>query len=119
MFNLRPVYQTVTGAIMPYQTDEQFIGSVPAHLNEQPRLGWREAQARGDQLMAQQAAIHGFTVRRPSGLAYIDYWGVYSYTVESTLDFRRRGTATNIWINGDTGEPGWWHCRTASTSATR
>ena len=104
MFNLSPVYEKVTGIAFDYQSGEDFIKSHPDRPIANPKLDWRAAQTRGEQLMAQQAALHGFTVQRPSGLAYIEAWGVYSYTVQSSRDFRRRSPGTNLFLDGDTGE---------------
>ena len=104
MFNLRPVYEKATGALFDYQSDEALFASLPAHPIEHPKLDWRAAQAKAATLMAEQAALHGFTVRRPSGLAYIGEFGVYSYTVESSRDFRRRSPGTSLYLDGDTGE---------------
>ena len=104
MFNMRPVYQKVTRAAFDYQSDEDFIASIPAHPHDNPKLGWTAALRRAEQLMAEQAAKHGFAVLRPSGIAYIAESGVYSYTVQSSRDFRTSGPDTFLYLDGDTGE---------------
>lgn len=104
MFNMHSVYEKVSRAAFDYQSDEDFIASVPAHPHDNPKLGWTAALTRAEQLMAEQAAIRGFTVQRPSGFAYIAESGVYSYTVQSSRDFRRSGPDTFLYLDGDTGE---------------
>jgi uncharacterized iron-regulated membrane protein len=104
MFNLRPVYEKVTHSVFDYRSGLDVFTSLPAHPIENPNLDWHAAQARGEQLMAEQAAIQGFKVTRPSGLAYIDILGVYAYTVQSSRDFRRRSPGTYLFLDGSTGE---------------
>jgi uncharacterized iron-regulated membrane protein len=103
MLALRPVYGRVTGAMFDYETDESLVASAPQQPNEHPRLGWREAQAAGERLMAEQAAQHGFTITRPYGLAYIPEFGVYAYDVRCSRDIRGHGWDTGVWIDGNTG----------------
>ena len=104
MFNLSPVYEIATGTAFDYQSAEDFIKSHPDRPIANPKLDWRAAQTRGEQLMAQQAALHRFSIQRPAGLAYIEAWGAYSYTVQSSRDFRRRSPGTNLLLDGDSGE---------------
>jgi uncharacterized iron-regulated membrane protein len=104
MFNLNPVYEKVTRTLFDYRSEMDSYMSVPKHPTEHPKLGWHEALAKCEKLMTEQAALHGFTVQRPSGLAYIDDPGVYSYTVQSSWDFRRRSPYTGLWLDGETGE---------------
>ena len=54
--------------------------------------------------MAEQAALRGFTIQRPFGMAYIPEFGVYTYSVRSSLDVRGHGFDTSIWVDGDTGQ---------------
>jgi len=54
--------------------------------------------------MQQEADKHGFHVQRPVVLAYIEPFGVYSYGVQTDLDFRARNPDTGVYIDGDTGE---------------
>ena len=103
MFNLRPVYDRVTGTVLDYQSWEEQFASVPAHPAASRRLDWRAAVARGQQLMEEQAARGGFSLGRPTCLAYIDSFGVYSYSVESSLDVRAHDGA-GVWLDADTGE---------------
>ncbi len=106
-FTLNGVYRRAMGVRF-----ERPLGP-PARANGNPRLHWREAQAVGERLMAQQAALHGFTVTRPFGLAYRRLEGQYAYSVLSSRDIRR-GAGTPRWSS--TAIPGHWSrstCRPA------
>jgi uncharacterized iron-regulated membrane protein len=104
MLALRPVYDFVTAAAFDYVSDTDLIQkALLPKPNEHPKLGWREAQAAGESLMAQQAAFRHFTVRRPYGLAYIPEFGVYTYSVRCSLDIRGNGWDTSVWVDADTG----------------
>ena len=103
MFNLWQVYEPVTAALFDYRSDVSAIGALHLHANPKPRLTWVEAQAAGERLMAAEAARRGFTVRRPYGMAFIEEWGVYTYSVESSLSVQRNAWNTSLWLDGDTG----------------
>ena len=104
MLALMPVYNWVTGAIFDYDSFDSMMSWTLPRQREHPRLSWREAQAAGERSMADQARAHQFTILRPSGLAYIPEFGVYTYDVRTTADIRGHGWDTGVWIDGDTGE---------------
>jgi uncharacterized iron-regulated membrane protein len=104
MLNISPVYDRVTGLLFDYHSDMADFSAMPSTPRERPRLDWHAAQRAGDRLLAEQAAIHGFTVGKPFGLAYLPEFGVYSYDVASSLDVRGHGWDTGVWLDGDTGE---------------
>ncbi|HTT19986.1 MAG TPA: PepSY-associated TM helix domain-containing protein [Candidatus Sulfotelmatobacter sp.] len=104
MLSLRPVYERVTKAVFDYRSDADTISCVTlAQPLDDPKLGWREAQALGERAMAQVAAQHNFTITRPYGMAYIPEFGVYTYAVRGSNDIRGEGWDTSIWIDGNTG----------------
>jgi uncharacterized iron-regulated membrane protein len=105
MLGLRPVYERVTQNVFDYQSDSDIMAKfiLPSPV-EHPRLGWRAAQQAGERLMAEQAALHHFTVTRPYGMAYIPEYGMYTYGVRSSMDIRGSGWDTSIFIDGNTGE---------------
>ena len=103
MLALMPVYERVTKALFDYQGIEVAMAYILPQPVEHPKLGWREALAAGEQLIAKQARLHGFTVVRPYGLCYIPEFGVYSYDVRTTADIRGHGWDTGVWIDGNTG----------------
>lgn len=105
MFNLRPVYEGATAAILGFQPElgPDDIRSL-THPNESPKLDWRTAMERGATLMAQQTARAGITVEQPFGLAYIDLFGVYVYDVRASDDVGGRTWESGVWIDADTGK---------------
>ena len=104
MLTLQSVYVPVTNALFDYRSDEDVMKAVLLpQPKDSPRLGWRQAQAAGEKLMAQQAELHGFTITRPYGMAYIPEFGVYTYAVRSSRDIRSHGWDTSVWVDGDTG----------------
>jgi uncharacterized iron-regulated membrane protein len=105
MMGLRPVYEGVTQKVFDYQSDSDIMAKfmLPSPV-ENPRLGWRGAQQAGERLMAEQAALHHFTVTRPYGMAYIPEYGLYTYGVRSSMDIRGSGWDTSIFIDGNKGE---------------
>ena len=104
MFNLSPVYDKVTRAVFDYHSDLDVYSLPGMHTNDTPRLDWHAAQARGAQLMAEQAALRGFKVGAPVGMGFDPSVCVYFYDAHSTRDVMQRGWETTIWLDGDTGE---------------
>lgn len=58
---------------------------------ESPALGWREALARGRELVKDAGAQHGFTTLSEQSLSLERAKGVYTYMTRSSRDFGRRG----------------------------
>ena len=105
MLELPQVYDPVTKTVFDYVTNEESIAknSVPSPL-QNPKITWREAQEAGKRAMAEQAALHHFTVERPYGMAYVSDYGAYTYCVRSSIDFRGHGWDTSVLIDGITGQ---------------
>ena len=103
-FELLPLYDKVMQSVLPYETAADQFAQFPQHPIEHPRLGWREAEIQAAKVMQQEATKHGFHVQRPVVLAYIEPLGVYSYGVQTDLDFRARNPDTGVYIDADTGE---------------
>ncbi len=101
MLDLMPLYDWVTGAVFDYQSPMEWFTS-SRHPVAAPRLDWRAAQTAGERLMAEQAAIQGFRVKAPLGLAYIKEFGVYSYDAQSDREFPEYGNVA-IYLDGDSG----------------
>jgi uncharacterized iron-regulated membrane protein len=105
MLGLRDVYNPVMKHIFPYVTDDEgFAARMAPHPVEHPKLNWPEAERIGAKLMAEQAALHHFTVERPYGMAYVPVYGSYVYGVRSSLDFRGHSFDTSVSIDGNTGQ---------------
>lgn len=98
------VYTWSTRAVMDFRPQWVLFQPLPTPI-ETPRLGWREAQQRADELMANEAKQHGFVIERPVGLRYYPAWGVYQYQVLTNreIDDRPRRYGTQIYIDATTG----------------
>jgi uncharacterized iron-regulated membrane protein len=104
MLALSPVYERVTGALFDYERVDAMMSFILPQPKYNPKLGWHEAQAAGERLMAEQAAKYHLDITRPFGMAYIAEFGVYTYDVRTKQDIRSHGWDTGVWIDGDTGE---------------
>jgi uncharacterized iron-regulated membrane protein len=107
MMNLTSSYDVVTGSLFDYQPSWKVIASGSLHPNQNPRMGWSEAERVGARIMSEQAALRGFAVGRPNSLGYVPSLGMYSYGAASGLDVRGRSSDTSIWFDGDSGELRW------------
>ncbi len=105
MFGLPRVYEPVMKHVFGFVTASESVASnsLPKPL-EFPELDWRRAQQAGERAIAEQAALHHFTILRPYGMAYIDAYGAYTYCVRSSIDFRGHGWDTSVLIDGNTGQ---------------
>jgi uncharacterized iron-regulated membrane protein len=101
MLDLMPLYDRVTGVVFDYQSPMDWY-TLLRHPIETPRLDWRAAQAAGERLIAEQAAIDGFKVKAPLGLAYIEEFGVYSYDVQTDREFPEYQNIA-MYLDGDAG----------------
>lgn len=105
MFGLNGVYEPVMKTMFDFVSMEQSIAqnSLPQPLAK-PALSWRQAQEAGERAMAEQAALHHFTVERPYGMAYIAEYGAYTYAARTSIDFRRHGWESTVLVDGNTGK---------------
>lgn len=98
------VYTWTTQALFEYHT---IWTEVPVRTQplEHPMLSWREAQVRGEALMAEQAAQHGFVVEQPVALGFDAERGTYTWQVRSNreIDDRSRRYTTQVLFDADTG----------------
>jgi uncharacterized iron-regulated membrane protein len=97
------VYTWVMQAILVYRPVGTDLHDLP-QANENPCLDWRAALSTGEQLMARQADIHGFTVERPMALSFDSEKGLYSYKVRSSRDVQDRRGNTEVYFDANTGE---------------
>lgn len=104
MLGLPQIYEPITKGVFGYVTpgDSVAMNSLPKPLST-PALDWQQAQEAGERAMAEQSALHHFSVLRPYGMAYIDAYGAYTYCVRSSIDFREHGWDTSVLIDGNTG----------------
>ena len=102
-FNLTSVYRPVMSAAFDMGTlfDERQPRLVTPL--ETPGLGFREAYARGHELMAQEAARQGFSVDHEIALGLNRGDGQYVLAVQSSKDWVDWGT-TAVFFDANTGE---------------
>ncbi len=98
-FNLEPVYRPVMTALFGYDAPEE---NALRTATTAPRLGWREAHARGVAVMADVARQRGFSVERERLMYYDPGNRSYAYRIRSSLDVGDAGN-TQVRIDGDTG----------------
>ena len=106
MMNIRPFYEAVTRTVFDYESPRTAVAALGRQANEHPRLGWRAALDRGQQLMAAAAARDGFAAGQPLGLQYRAELGAYAYEVRGSRDLFERapkGGSTVVTFDGDTG----------------
>jgi uncharacterized iron-regulated membrane protein len=104
MLGLTPVYEPVMKHVFDYvPMDESVAKNSLLKPIDAGALTWRQAQEAGERAMAEQAALHRFTIERPYGMAYIDLYGAYTYCVRSSIDFRGHGWDTTVLVDGNTG----------------
>ena len=97
------VYTWTTRAVLDYRPVWTELHDREQPL-ETPRLDWRAALSAGERLIAEQAAIHGFTIERPMALSYDSGKGLYSYKVRGSRDIQDRRGNTEVYFDADTGE---------------
>lgn len=96
------IYDRVTGALVEYQTTDQFVSALPHRGPAPPLLDWHAAQQAADDIIASRARQEGFRVLRRSLFAYFPNEHIYSFSVRTDRplpgfhDF-------NIFLDGDRG----------------
>jgi uncharacterized iron-regulated membrane protein len=98
------LYDKVTGKLFDYQSDVEMVMQIKRPAQEHPRIDWRAAQKRGEELTAELAKRRGLKILHPFGIAYLPYLSVYSYDITTDADFRGHGWGTGVWFDSDTGE---------------
>lgn len=102
------VYTWTTQAVVEYKAPWTELPDVDPPLT-QPHLTWREAQTRGEELMAELAHEHDFTIESAHMLFLNRKKGVYDYAVRSSLDFEGpRRSFTKVFFDANTGERRLW-----------
>lgn len=105
-FNLSEVYAPVTRQLLSQQEAQPSRSHIPmlSRPRQDPALSPRAAREIGRGLLAEQAALRGFTVGREEGLGYDPRRGVYTYMVRTSRDIREHyGGNTRLFFDADTG----------------
>ena len=107
MMDIRPTYEWVMKRMFDYH-DPQFDSLLveakgAAH---DPKIGWREALANGQRLIAEESVRAEFSAGQPLGIAYFPTANIYLYEVRGSHDIFERspkGGGTSVTFDGDTG----------------
>lgn len=106
-FNLhQEVYDPLMSTLFAHQRDEQGQAKAP-RPNLAPALDWVAAREVGQQLMAEQAHLHGFSVMEETLMVHDPRrgpHGIWRYQVRSSRDIRDRWGSTQVIFDADTGE---------------
>lgn len=97
------VYTWTTRTVFDYKASWTEFPKLNKAL-EEPRIGWRQAQIIGEQLMAEQEKVHNFTVEQVVALRLDRERGIYHYVVRSSRDIQDRRGGTRVFFDADTGE---------------
>jgi len=103
MFNLNSVYEPLTSSLFDYRSGMDDVRLLHLTANPNPHLGWHEAQIEGEHLMATEARRQGFRIERPYGMAYVEEFGVYTYSVAASVNIQHSAWTTSLWLDGNTG----------------
>lgn len=98
------LYDAVTSRLFDYRRPDDAIAAWPRHDSTPLKLDWYAAQARGEELMAQQARDHGFKIVAPVSLVKFAENGLYNYEVDTDRSFPD-AVREVVFFDGDTGEP--------------
>lgn len=102
MLNLREaVYRPVMSLALPFAPSIDRQLPAPAYA---PVLDWREARAAGRHALERIMAEKGAFALREDSLWYRPALGAYLYRTHTSLDIRDTGGASDLWIDGKTGE---------------
>lgn len=103
-YNNSGIYTRVMKSVLPYEGDEDLIHRQTRAKREVPKLNWANGYRRCQEEMSKAAKAHGLTIKQERVLAYISDFGVYSYGVQTSADFRFNNPISGVYIDGDTGE---------------
>ncbi|HTO78333.1 MAG TPA: PepSY-associated TM helix domain-containing protein [Methylocystis sp.] len=98
------VYENLTAALFDTRPIAEQLASVAAPREGvgPMKLDWRAAQARGKELVAEQAAAGGFRLLEPKGLTSLSYARSYNYSVETDRFFPADKELV-VFFDGDDG----------------
>jgi uncharacterized iron-regulated membrane protein len=100
-FNLNEVYTPVMKLAFDMQEPMADMPKLDKPV-EKPALGWREAYARGRELMTEASARKGFTVEKEQFVVLARQQGVYTFMVRGSKDISKRG-GTMVTVDANNG----------------
>ncbi len=103
MFNLPQVYNPVMGVLFKHPPEHSQQTVLPVTRPVTP-ADFRKAHAIGKRLMAEQAKLHGFTVKREGWVQYVEDDWLFHYSVNSDRDVSGQWAQTSISFDASTGK---------------
>ncbi len=103
MFNLPQVYNPVMEVLFKTPPAQSPQPVLPEPRPVSP-ADFRKAHAIGKRLMAEQAKLHRFTVKREAWVQYDGEKGLFSYSVNSDRDVSGQWVQTSISFDASTGK---------------
>jgi uncharacterized iron-regulated membrane protein len=100
-FNLNEVYKPVMKLVFDMREPMDDMSKLDKPL-ETPALSWREAYARGRELMNEAASRNGFTIINEQFLTLVRAEGTYIFMIRGSRDFGKGG-GTMIAFDANTG----------------
>lgn len=101
MLNLKEiVYQPTMSLLLPFESERPPV--LPAQLSE-PKLGWRQAHAAGQEALRTLARQQGFDILDEASLWYRPALGAYLYRCQTSLDIGADSAGTDLWIDAEKG----------------
>lgn len=97
------VYTWTTRAVMEYKAPWTELPKRNIPLAE-AEIGRRQTQSIGEELMAEQADKHHFTIEQVVALGLNRMNGTYAYTVRSSKDIQDKRGRTNVFFDANSGE---------------
>lgn len=106
MLNLPQVYKPVMELFFVYPSERGAFPDLPKPQTDPP-IDFRSAYAIGQRLIAEQARLKGFTIRRNqpySAYLYDGTKGVFIFSVASDLDINNQRAETTLTFDANTGK---------------
>ncbi len=97
------VYTWTTRAVMEYKAPWTELPKRNIPLAE-AEIGRRQTQSIGEELMAEQADKHHFTIEQVVALGLNRMNGTYAYTVRSSKDIQDKRSRTSVFFDANSGE---------------
>lgn len=102
MLNLRTaVYQPAMSLALRFE--DKHLRALPAP-DYQPVITWHQARDTGRAALQREATLRQFTVLAESSLWYRPALGAYLYRAHTARDISEHHAASDIWIDGRTGQ---------------
>lgn len=103
-WNLSGFYAQATRLLFDYEPPVRAQPVQPAGEESREPLDWKDAQATGERLMAEEARRRSFTIERPTALYHLRKRRLFEYRVRSSLDVGDKSGVTSVYFDAYSGE---------------